>query len=312
MSNVKFINAECSLSKRFWIEVDQELSVSKTIAQIRKLLGSPIECSVLQIKLVIKEEYDRLEENLTELIKELQLMKVGYEKSYPLISVFIPYSYLNERLAGVIQDVDLYRPGIKIFITLTEKHLERKGNVDSLRQNAKLIYEKEKICMKHYLDVNAILLLEEDISYLEDILLLGRLLYTYNTADDVKRPIIQVHPRLELSSEEKRKLVEHIHENENIFDILDVMCGLVTFLLKEKEYSSLRGASCVILNSCGAGVYEFKVKNDQNTFCYYAGFEETFHKDNDCISCEQVRCCTGCGLLNVKTCSAKNLMELPM
>ncbi len=303
-NDVKFVKAECSLTKRIWVEVDRDLSVNKTITQIKKIIGNPLESSALQIKMVLKEKDRKLEDCLIQLIKEIHSIKVGYEKSYPLISVFMPYTYADEDFISALQEVDLYRPGIQIFLSLTEEALAEGNDIDFLRVVAGEIYERERLCAKNYLDTNTVFLMEKDASRWNDFLLLSRLLYTYNTADDVKRPVIQISPKIEISEELKQKVLDYIRETPDIWSLLDIMCGFITLILKEKEFEKLK-THYVVLNSCGAGVYEFKIKNEQSAFCYYADYKEPYHQDFDCKSCDYVKGCTGCGILNIGDCYSR-------
>lgn len=302
----KLVYADTSLSKRYWVFLNDSSNAEYILDSIKESIGDCLKCAAVYVQIVLEQGSRKVV--LRTLINMLHEIKVGYEKTYPLVSVFIPMKMATQNHLSTIAECDIYRPGIKIYPIFSDVDLKGK-DIASLREHASEILEVFKRCKQVYMECDVILLVEKQIENLQCMIKLCNYAYTYDTAEDLKMPLLQVSPTLTFVKDTATLLRSFIACHDRIQNIYNIMCGATTMVLRYDENKKIN-TGVIVLNGCGAGCFEHAIKASGLSYCFYAEeFDKSEIWQKECESCDVASNCTGCKLLTGEgNCRIKNFL----
>lgn len=310
---LKFIEGGFPLVNRVWIEIDENSTRTKVIEFIRQYVSTMIESLTLEVHFYVKSTSEESNNNLIDCIKEAYQFKVGYEKSFPIVSIFYPYKSLDDKILSRINECDTYRPGIKLYVLATDNDVPKEKSLSEMRIMAEELYDKVQRSQSIGIDSTLFLYLENDTQKLEQLFEIRRLAFTWDTSSSMKKPLLQVAPNLKIGKSEVEKLSKYIKKEDGLDGILDTLCGFTSLLYRYNENKSVP-TEYVPLGGCGAGVSEKKLcSNGSITSCFFLS-EDIIGKDafEKCKKCSHVSNCTGCILkcTSHENCELKDIFDV--
>lgn len=310
---VKFIEGGFPLANRIWFEVDENLTKSKVKNFIEEHLCSIPESLTLETHLYVDKPSEKTNDNLIEILKDIYQFKIGYEKSFPIVSIYYPYHNLDDDILSRINECDKHRPGIRLYILVRDNDLPIDKSLSSLRELAGTLFDKQQKSQDIGLDVTLYFLIERDSQKLDQFFDLRRLTYTWDTSINIKRPLLQVSPHISIERNEVEKLGKYIQKESESVNTFDTLCGLTNLLVRYKENKTVP-TQYIPLGGCGAGVSERKLSGKGlSTSCFFSS-KSLLEKVNfdQCKECDHVSNCTGCLLMCTEfgECKLKNVFDI--
>lgn len=312
MNGLQFIEGGVPMTNRIWFEVDDSLNKSMVMEILNEHIQSSPQCFSLETNFFISKASDQINNNLIDILQDIYQIKVGYEKSFPVVSIYYPFAELDQNTLQRINDRDLYRPGIHLYLLVTEHDLFPDNSLSSMRDLAGKIFTKVLDSQDLALDTTVYLLLTDDPDQLDHLLELRRLIYTWDTSVNINKPLVQVSPLVKFNSNMTEKLGRYIHKEGDLLAITNTLCGLTSLMVRYRENNSVP-TKYIPLGGCGAGVSEKKYRGDgmPPSVCFYAC--STFRNDvfKECQNCNHVANCTGCFLMctELPQCSLKDVFD---
>lgn len=297
----EFLYDNISLTSRLIFNVDECMDASMILNEIEKFISSNHAYQLLQVHFNIKKHAKGVETILYEVLDEIYKFKMGYEKKYSEVSIYYPYSDLNEDIIDAINQRDKHRPGINLYIVFDEDDLPRDNSIDAIREICKQNFHLYECASNLGLNTNFYLKLEKNVDNLTQLLEVRRFIYTWDTSIEIEKPIIQISPNLMSEDENVERLVDTMMELKGEQGILDAPCGLMTIFSRYHENMQIPGVY-IPLGACGAGscgrCYH---STKQSTVCSYSNLnivdDSVFE---ECKNCPYVKDCTGCvHMLNI-------------
>nr|WP_315023243.1 hypothetical protein [uncultured Aminipila sp.] len=291
----EFLYDNISLTSRLIFNVDENMGAEKILNEIEEFISSNHAYQLLQAHFIIKKHVKGVESILYGVLDEIFKFKMGYEKKYPEVLIYYPYSDLNEDIINAINQRDKYRPGINLYIVFDEEDLPNDNSIGAIRDICKHNFNLYKYASNLGINTNFYLKLEKNVENLAQLLVVRRFIYTWDTSIDIQKPIIQISPELISDEDNIVQLVDTMMELKDDQGILDIPCGLMTIFSRYHENMKIPGIY-IPLGACGAGSCERCYHStNQGTVCYYSSLntvEDSVFEE--CKNCPYVKDCTGC------------------
>lgn len=306
----KFLFDNLSLTNRMNFVINKDSCAECILKQIDNYTKDAFKAESLQVHFLMSKEGESLSKVLIDVLKNIYDFKMGYEKKYPIVSIYYFCKNIDENIIAEINKYDKYRPGINLYLALDEDDILA-DSVNDSRLVCKNSYSLFNTAKELGINTNFLLYLNKDVNRFEDMIEMRRLLYTWDTSIEMNKPIIQIAPKLipNMGDELLQRVID-IEEDNNIYDI---PCGLMTIIRGFKESRGMP-SEYIPLNACGAGKSKVCYQADKDTICYQSNLNNVSNQLFDlCKGCEYVGNCNGCAhMINVSngSCALKRVYSL--
>ncbi|SFR97059.1 hypothetical protein [Anaeromicropila populeti] len=292
---IRFTENSFPMTNRIWVDMSMNTTKEKVLEFIENHIEEMPEAINLEIHLYVSDPSETTDRNMEEILKEVYQYKTGYEKSFPIVSIYYPETSLKNEMIDTINELDIYRPGTRLYIIVTDEELPQIKTLADERAMAENLFKKIVYSQQLGLDTTLLFNVEKNPDTIETCLDIRRYVYTWDTSIDIKRPLIQVNPCLTLNKNHTKLLLNYIEQENGLTGIFNVLCGYTTLLARYIQNQKVP-ATIVPLLSCGTGISEKTLcKDGKIVDCFYA--KNTLDKKDileKCKTCEQVEGCTGC------------------